>query len=121
MTQQQTPRETIEEVLRETAVVQLAAFKAAIDFWDEWVKHASTFNEETLQRLLKIEADPSKASQLLAEVADLSRGALRAMNELPRHAANRFTRALDEYEALYKRSPKTASRPRAQRAARAKP
>ena len=120
--------EDIQAILMNAVEVQLAAFQAGIGFWSEWVEQARKFSEETIRLMVEIQSDPSKTSRLLLEMTDVSRASLRALSDLPRHTAETFVDALDEFEKARKK-PVSKRRPRKKparkkahrRKARAKP
>ena len=130
MTEKTTSRDTeIQALLLEAIEVQLAAFKANINFWTEWVDEATRFSEEAIRRLSELQSDPAENSHILLEMTDLSRESLRSMTHLPRHAAESFIQELDNFEKARKTrnksgakpKTKTKARPKAKRTARIKP
>lgn len=125
MNEKNTSRDNeIQALLLEAVEVQLAAFKASINFWSEWVEQATRFSEESIRRLSELQSDPTENSRILLEMTDLSRESLRSMTHLPRHAAETFIKELDQFEKTRK-TKKTAAKPKAKakakRAARVKP
>lgn len=116
-----TSRETeLQEILMNAVEVQLAAFKAGIDFWVNWTEHATKFSEESIRRLNEIQSNPAESNRLLLEITDVSRETLRAMTNLPRHTAESFIGELDNFEHARKSSKKARPRPKAKRSVRAK-
>ncbi len=110
----------VQDVLMDVVEVQLAAFRAGIDFWGAWVEQASKFSEDAGSRLGEIRANPSEANRLFMEIGEASRESLRAMTDLPRQAAERFIEELGKSEPARK-SAKRRARPKAKRSVRAKP
>ncbi|UCH64121.1 MAG: hypothetical protein JSU77_06800 [Fidelibacterota bacterium] len=122
MAQEKSSKETgIQEVLMDAVEVQLAAFKAGIDFWGGWVKVATEFSNETSKRLGKIRSNPSDAKRLLLEITDVSREGLRGLNELPRQAAERFVEEMEKSSRARKAASKPGPRPKPKRPVKAKP
>ncbi|MDH3522186.1 MAG: hypothetical protein OES32_01240 [Acidobacteriota bacterium] len=111
----------VQNVLMDVVEVQLAAFRAGIDFWSAWVEQASKFSEDAGSRLGEIRRNPSDANRLLMEIGEASRVSLRAMTDLPRQAAERFIEELGKSEQSRASGKKGAARPKAKRSVRAKP
>ncbi len=103
-------QQEIQEVLVNALEVQLAALKASIGFWREWIERTSAFVKTATQTLGAIRSRDKNAKQVLLEMVDESRESMRAMTELPRNAAARFIRELDEMEK--KRKAGKGGRPR---------
>lgn len=121
MTEKTTSRDSeIQALLLEATEVQLAAIKANINFWTEWVDEATRFSEEAIRRISEIRSDPSDNARILLEMTDLSRESLRSMTRLPRHAAESFIHELDNYEKAKKPRKKSGAKPKAKRVARVK-
>lgn len=110
----------IQALLLEAVEVQLAAVKASINFWNEWVEEATKFSEEAIRRLSELRTDPAENSRLLLELTDVSRESLRSMTNLPRHAAENFIKELDNFEAARPPANKGGGKPKAKRAVRVK-
>lgn len=122
MTEENTKRDSeIQALLLEAVEVQLAAVKAGINFWTEWVNEATRFSEEAIRRLNELQSEPSENGRILLELTDVSRESLRSFNQLPRHAAESFIRELDNFEATRKPVKKSGVKPKAKRAVRVKP
>lgn len=121
MTEKTTSRDSeIQALLLEATEVQLAAIKANINFWTEWVDEATRFSEEAIRRISEIRSDPEENTRILLEMTDLSRESLRSMTHLPRHAAECFIQELDNYEKTKKSRKKGGAKPKAKRVARVK-
>ncbi len=110
----------IQEVLVNALEVQLAALKAGIGFWREWVERTSAFVKTATQTLTAIRSQDKNAKQVMLEMVDQSRESMRAMTELPRNAAARFIRELDDLEDR-RRSAGRGRAPKRARGAAAKP
>jgi len=110
-------QEEIREVLVNAVEVQLAALKAGVGFWREWVERTSAFVKSATQTLGAIRSQDKNAKQLLLEMVDQSRESMRAMTELPRNAAARFIRELDEMEKKRKHGGRGTARAKARGAA----
>jgi hypothetical protein len=107
----------VREILLNAIEVELAALKAAVGFWREWIEHSSKYIEITSKSLSAIRSAKDDPKRVLLEAVDASREAMRAMTDLPRKAAEDF---LHELEAL--QTPKSASgSSTAKRRARVKP
>lgn len=121
MTEENTTRDSeIQALLLEAVEVQLAAVKAGINFWTEWVNEATRFSEEAIRRLSELQAEPTENGRILLELTDISRASLRSFNQLPRHAAESFIRELDNFEAGRNPAKKGGAKPKANRAVRIK-
>ncbi len=121
MTEKKSSRDTeIQALLMEAVEVQLAAFKASINFWSEWVEQATKFSEESIRRLGELQSDSKENSRILLELTDLSRDSLRSMTNLPRHAAESFIRELDAFEKARKPVKKTSAKPKTRTKAKTK-
>jgi len=120
-------QQEIQEVLVNALEVQLAALKAGVGFWREWVERTSAFVKTATQTLGAIRSQDKNAEQVLLEMVDHSRESMRAMAELPRNAAARFIRELDEMENKRRSAGRGKARgaaaksPRPKRRVRAKP
>lgn len=90
--------EELRELLTDAIEVQLAALKAGISFWNEWIEHTSKFVQSASTTLTNINTD-EEPKEVLLELVDAGRASVRSMTELPRHTATRFIEALDEFEA----------------------
>ena len=122
MPEKPTPKNSeIQGLLLEAVEVQLAAIKASINFWTEWVEEATRFSEEAIRRLADLQSEPAENSHIVLEMTDLSRESLRSMTNLPRHAAERFIRELDNFEAARNPGKNTGAKPKAKRSVRVKP
>jgi hypothetical protein len=115
MSQATTEREdAVREILTNAVEVQLAAFKAGIAFWKDWIEQTSKFVGTATDQLQSIRSGDREAKQLLLEVVDAGRESIRAMTELPRQAAFRFIEELDELEVRKRPTPgATNARPKA--------
>ena len=105
--------EETREVLINALEVQLAAMSAAVGFWREWMERTSEFVKTTSKTLTTIREANKDANQVLMEVVDASREGMRVMTELPRNAAERFIKELDEIEKKKKVATKTPAGKRA--------
>jgi hypothetical protein len=101
----------VRTVLIEAVEVQLAALKAAMTFWGEWIERTSVF-VKTATRDLDAARSTKKTDQVLLELVDAGREGMRTLTELPRHAAEQFVRDLDEIATKGRARSAPASRPR---------
>ena len=105
-----TSRETqVREVLIEAVEVQLAALKAAITFWGDWIDRTSGFVKAATSGLERARDADRNSGQVLLEMVDAGRESIRTLSDLPRHAAAQFVRDLDEIAA--RRKPRKHSAP----------
>ncbi len=105
-----TSRETqVREVLIEAVEVQLAALKAAITFWSDWIDRTSGFVKAATIGLESARAADKSSGQILLEMVDAGRESMRTLTDLPRNAAAQFVRDLDEIAA--RRKPRRGSAP----------
>ena len=63
----------IREVLINAVEVQLAALKAAVSFWGEWMERTSAFVKTASKSLSTIRSADKDAGQVLLEVVDAGR------------------------------------------------
>jgi hypothetical protein len=105
--------EELRELLTDAIEVQLAALKAGIGFWSEWIEQTSAFVQSASKTLTNINSE-EEPKEVLLELVDAGRASVRSMTDLPRHTASRFIEALDEFEekkkAKKKARPKTSRR-----------
>ena len=80
--------------------VQLAAFRAGIRFWEDWIGEASKFVDAATDKLHALEHRRAAPRDTLLEVADAARGSIRSMMELPGASASHF---IEELEGITKR------------------
>jgi hypothetical protein len=101
--------EELRRLLTDAIEVQLAALKAGISFWGEWIEQTSTFVTSATKTLSSINAEePTK--DVLLELVDAGRASARALTEIPRHTAVRFLEELDRAEEK-KKAPARKSAP----------
>jgi hypothetical protein len=92
-----TREEDLRRLLTDAIEVQLAALKAGISFWTEWIEQTSEFVQSATKTLSAINTeDPPK--DVLLELVDAGRASMRAITEIPRHTATRFIEELDNLE-----------------------
>ncbi|MDN5864407.1 MAG: hypothetical protein L0I62_04235 [Gammaproteobacteria bacterium] len=85
----------LRDLLTEAITVQLAALKAGISFWEEWVEQASAFVESATDTLSAINSGDRNTDDALLDLLDRARASARAMTLIPQHAATRFLEELD--------------------------
>lgn len=107
--------EDLRRLLTDAIEVQLAALKAGISFWSEWIEQTSGFVQTATKSLATINSEDQKTKDVLLELVDAGRASVRSMTEIPRHTATRFIEELDRL-AQEKKVATTAgkARPRAQ-------
>ncbi len=112
---EQNREEDLRRLLTDAIEVQLAALKAGISFWSEWIEQTSTFVQSATKSLSTIKAEDQEAKDVLLELVDAGRASVRSMTEIPRHTATRFIEELDRL-AQKKEANQAASKgsPRAQ-------
>jgi len=108
----------VREVLIDAVEVQLAALKAAVSFWVEWVERTSGFVTSATRSLDAMRSADKGARDVLLEVIDVGRESMRTMTELPKNAASRFIDELEEIAGKRRARPPRA--PRSSGSARAK-
>lgn len=106
----------VREVLIDAVEVELAALKGAAVFWQEWIEQTSAYVKTASQSLAAIRSSDRDAGQVLLELTDANREAMRRMTELPRKMAERY---LSELSGSKPGKPPRART--AKRRARAKP
>ena len=108
--------EELRELLTDAIEVQLAALKAGIGFWSEWIEETSSFVQSASKTLTDINSS-DEPKEVLLELVDAGRASVRSMTELPRHTATRFIEALDEFEAKKAAKKKPTAKKAAKKAA----
>jgi len=131
---EQTREDDLRQLLTDAIEVQLAALKAGISFWTDWIEQTSDFVQSATKTLSSINADDTPTKDSLLALVDAGRASLRSMTDIPRNTATKFIEELDKLEANdavkqsssksspnARTSPKKANgRPRPKRAGRAK-
>lgn len=90
--------EDLRQLLTDAVEVQLAALRAGISFWSDWVEETSEFVQSATTTLSKIKAEKQQAKDVLLELVDAGRASVRKMTDIPRQTANRFIEELDKLE-----------------------
>ncbi len=128
--------EELRNLLTDAIEVQLAALKAGISFWSEWIEQTSGFVQSATDSLSAINAGDEKTEDALLGLLDAGRASARSMTEIPRRTAQRFLDELDASNAKRASAgksvgsggtkagggskPKSSGAPRRKRAGRAK-
>ena len=90
--------EDLRRLLTDAIEVQLAALRAGISFWTEWIEQTSTFVQSATESLSRIAAEGQSTKDVLLELVDAGRASVRSMTEIPRHTATRFIEELDKID-----------------------
>lgn len=90
--------EELRGLLTDAIEVQIAALKAGIGFWGEWIEQTSGFVQAATERLSAINAGDQNTQDVLLGLLDAGRSSARSMTEIPRHTAQRFLDELDARE-----------------------
>lgn len=98
--------EELSQLLTEAIEVQLAALKAGIGFWSEWIERTTEFVQSATKTLADITSEEVEAKDLLLELVDAGRASVRGMTEIPRNTATRFVEELDRLKAEREAAPK---------------
>ncbi len=106
-----TREEDLRALLTDAIEVQLAALKAGITFWTEWIDHTSTFVQSATKTLASINTDDPKSRDVVLELLDAGRASVRSLTEIPRHTAAHFIEELDKFAAQKKEKDPPSSRP----------
>jgi hypothetical protein len=93
--QDQDRQEDLRRLLTDAIEVQLAALKAGISFWTEWIEQTGEFVNSATRTLASINSEDQQAKDVLLELVDAGRASMRSMTEIPRHSALRFIEELD--------------------------
>ena len=93
-----TREEDLRQLLTDAIEVQLAALKAGIGFWSDWVTQTSEFVQSATNSLLRINSEDEKSRDLLLELVDAGRASIRTMTDIPRNTAVRFIEELDKID-----------------------
>jgi hypothetical protein len=100
MAENETNREEeLRQLLTDAIEVQLAALKAGIGFWTEWIDRTTEFVDTASKTLSNINSDDPQTKDVLLELVDAGRASARALTEIPRNTATRFIEELDKFEA----------------------
>ncbi|MBC7894958.1 MAG: hypothetical protein H7066_06075 [Cytophagaceae bacterium] len=91
--------EDLRRLLQDAIEVQLAALKAGISFWTEWIEQTSAFVQTATTSLANISSEDAKTRDVLLELVDAGRASVRSMTEIPRNTANKFIEELDKLSA----------------------
>lgn len=94
-----TSEDDLRQLLTDAVEVQLAALKAGISFWSEWIDHTSTFVQSATKTLSSISTEDPKSRDVVLELLDAGRASLRSLTEIPKHTASHFIAELDKFEA----------------------
>lgn len=86
-------------LLTDAIEVQLAALKAGVSFWTEWIEHTSTFVQSASKTLASINTDDPKSRDVVLELLDAGRASVRSLTEIPRNTASHFIEELDKFAA----------------------
>jgi hypothetical protein len=113
----QSREEDLRRLLTDAIEVQLAALKAGISFWTEWIEKTSEFVQEATETLSTINAEDQQAKDVLLGLVDAGRASIRSMTEIPRHTAERFIEELDKIEAAKEEETPQSARRASQKAA----
>ena len=130
----QSREEDLRQLLTDAIEVQLAALKAGISFWTDWIEQTSVFVQSATKTLSSINSEDHQTKDSILELVDAGRASLRSMTEIPRNTAAKFIEELDKAaqdkataQATAKSTRgatasarRTGSRPRPKRAGRAK-
>lgn len=109
----------IEDILTDTAEVQLATFNAGIEFWSKWVKQTSALSKNIEKNLNAFKNNPNKSTDILLEINEANREYMRDLNSLPRDVANKFVTEMDRLQKK-KKPGRTKSKVKPKRRARVK-
>jgi hypothetical protein len=90
--------EDLRRLLTDAIEVQLAALKAGISFWTEWIEQTSEFVQTATKSLASITAEDQQTKDVLLELVDAGRASVRSMTEIPRNTALKFIEELDRLE-----------------------
>lgn len=99
----------IEEILTDTAEVQLATFNAGIEFWTNWVRQTTVLSRNLEQNLNNFKKDPGNSSEILMGITEANREYLRELNNLPKEVARKFVSEMDRLQKKKRSSASTAS------------
>lgn len=109
--------EDLRRLLQDAIEVQLAALKAGISFWTEWIEQTSAFVQTATTSLANISSEDAKTRDVLLELVDAGRASVRSMTEIPRNTANKFIEELDKLAAQQEtKAPKSGRRSQAKKA-----
>jgi len=111
-----TREEDLRQLLTDAIEVQIAALKAGISFWSEWIEQTSAFVQSASQTLANISAEDQQAKDVLLELVDAGRASVRSLTEIPRHTATRFIEELDRIEEKKQEAASAATKKTAKKA-----
>lgn len=100
--------EDLRLLLTDAIEVQIAALKAGISFWSEWIEQTAAFVQAATKSLTSINTDDPKSKDVVLELLDAGRASVRSMTEIPRHTATRFIEELDKLDAKKTEAKKTS-------------
>lgn len=105
--------EDLRRLLTDAIEVQLAALKAGITFWTEWIEQTSEFVQSATKSLSEINSEDKKTRDVLLELVDAGRASVRSMTEIPRNTATKFIEELDRLAEQEDTTHAPRARPRA--------
>ncbi len=105
-----TREDDLRQLLTDAVEVQLAALKAGISFWSEWIEHTSTFVQSATRTLSSISSEDPGSRDVVLELLDAGRASLRALTEIPKHTASHFVAELDRFESQKAQDRKAATK-----------
>jgi len=97
-TKDESREEDLSQLLTDAIEVQLAALKAGIGFWSEWIEQTTEFVQSATKTLAEITSEDQEAKDVLLELVDAGRASVRGMTEIPRNTATRFIEELDRFK-----------------------
>jgi len=100
---------TAGSVLVQSAQVQLAAYKAAVEFWGQWAHGATKWSKALDKGLQDYKKDPSKSQQVLNEIGDAAKVHFSDVAKLPQTAWQKFIAEMETRESPKKGDEKPRS------------
>ena len=100
----------IRDLMISAAEVQIAAMKAGIGFWTNWLEEANKFTNTAADGLRKLERSSGDDTKILIGIAEANQAFMTAMLDLPRETARRFADELGAMGRGPSRSGKTRRR-----------
>ena len=101
----------IEDILTDTAEIQLATFNAGIEFWSQWVKQTTQLSKALEKKLDTFQKNPDKKADILLEITETNIEYLREVSSLPKDVARKFINEVDRLQ-MKRRSAKKKSKRR---------
>ena len=101
----------VNEIILETARVQLATLNAGISFWTGWLENASQYAQQVSDALAEISSSKSDPGKITSQITDAGKTFLRQTTDLSSRAVDQFNNDLKGVARKQKRSRSAKAKP----------